>query len=187
MKGTKREGPVQVNMWDSTKRRTDATLRARVVLHSPFESQQHEQESQEGRSFAYRMDPLPVPSQLETQLGKCKTVRSSDFYKSREKTPAVRGAGAAIGTTVATDSCCPSDPPHINVCFSVYCFDRKSRRQKLSCRRYLQAPNNPIVPSKPLNSRTVASTQLESVCLRAFYCFVFAEPTAPRPTAASWG
>lgn len=35
-------------------------------------------------------DVLPVPKQLETQLGKCKTVRSPTYYKSREKTPAVR-------------------------------------------------------------------------------------------------
>jgi hypothetical protein len=31
---------------------------------------------------------LPVPAQLEAQLGKCKTVRASDYYKSRSKTPA---------------------------------------------------------------------------------------------------
>jgi hypothetical protein len=35
-------------------------------------------------------DVLPVPGQLEAQLGKCKTVRKSTFYKSREKTPQVR-------------------------------------------------------------------------------------------------
>jgi hypothetical protein len=48
-----------------------------------------------GEASCTKMDPLLVPSQLETQLGKCKTVRSSDFYKSREKTPAVRGFSAA--------------------------------------------------------------------------------------------
>lgn len=34
-------------------------------------------------------DPLPVPPQLEKQLEKCKTVRSSDYYKPRTKTPEV--------------------------------------------------------------------------------------------------
>lgn len=34
-------------------------------------------------------DELPVPAQLETQLGKCKTVRASDFYKPRTKTDEV--------------------------------------------------------------------------------------------------
>ena len=37
-------------------------------------------------------DELPVPAQLETQLGKCKTVRSSDFYKARTKTTEVSQA-----------------------------------------------------------------------------------------------
>lgn len=32
------------------------------------------------------MDPLPVPAQLEIQLGKCKTIRKSDHYKARTKT-----------------------------------------------------------------------------------------------------
>jgi hypothetical protein len=36
-------------------------------------------------------EDLPVPAQLETQLGKCKTVRkASEYYKSREKTSEVR-------------------------------------------------------------------------------------------------
>lgn len=35
-------------------------------------------------------DELPVPAQLQTQLGKCKTVRSSDYYKPRTKTPQAR-------------------------------------------------------------------------------------------------
>jgi hypothetical protein len=34
-------------------------------------------------------DVLPVPAALETQLSKCKTVRSSDYYKPRTKTPEV--------------------------------------------------------------------------------------------------
>jgi len=34
-------------------------------------------------------DPLPVPAQLETQLGKCKTVRPSTYYKSRERSKEV--------------------------------------------------------------------------------------------------
>lgn len=33
---------------------------------------------------------LPVPDQLKVQLGKCKTIRGDDFYKSRVKTPKVR-------------------------------------------------------------------------------------------------
>jgi len=33
--------------------------------------------------------PLPVPAQLETQLGKCKTVRPSTYYKSRQRSKAV--------------------------------------------------------------------------------------------------
>jgi hypothetical protein len=35
-------------------------------------------------------DVLPVPAALETQLSKCKTVRESDYYKPRTKTPEVR-------------------------------------------------------------------------------------------------
>jgi hypothetical protein len=36
-------------------------------------------------------DDLPVPAQLEAQLGKCKTVRkASEYYKSRDKTTEVR-------------------------------------------------------------------------------------------------
>jgi len=31
-------------------------------------------------------DSLPVPDQLAVQLGKCKSVRGPDYYKSREKT-----------------------------------------------------------------------------------------------------
>jgi hypothetical protein len=44
-------------------------------------------------------DELPVPAQLETQLGKCKTVRSSDYYKPRTKTAEVRrdDDGCAVG------------------------------------------------------------------------------------------
>ena len=34
-------------------------------------------------------DPLPVPAQLEAQLGKCKSSRPPTYYKSREKTAAV--------------------------------------------------------------------------------------------------
>lgn len=34
-------------------------------------------------------DALPVPAALETQLSKCKTVRSSDYYKPRTKTAEV--------------------------------------------------------------------------------------------------
>jgi hypothetical protein len=38
-------------------------------------------------------DPLPIPSQLEAQLSKCKTVRSSESYvKSRTKTAEVSDA-----------------------------------------------------------------------------------------------
>lgn len=36
-------------------------------------------------------DPLPVPAQLEAQLGKCRSVRNDSFRKGREKTPQVRG------------------------------------------------------------------------------------------------
>jgi hypothetical protein len=36
------------------------------------------------------VDPLPVPAQLEAQLAKCKSVRDSEFHKSREKTPQVK-------------------------------------------------------------------------------------------------
>lgn len=32
---------------------------------------------------------LPVPDQLSVQLGKCKTVRGADYYKSRQKTAEV--------------------------------------------------------------------------------------------------
>jgi len=39
---------------------------------------------------------LPVPAQLEAQLGKCKTVRASDYYKSRSKTPAVSYGRKAV-------------------------------------------------------------------------------------------
>jgi hypothetical protein len=35
-------------------------------------------------------EPLAFPKQLQTQLAKCKSVLEPDFYKSREKTPAVR-------------------------------------------------------------------------------------------------
>jgi hypothetical protein len=38
------------------------------------------------------VDALPVPKTLEAQLSKCKAVRESTHYKSREKTPAVCGA-----------------------------------------------------------------------------------------------
>jgi hypothetical protein len=38
-------------------------------------------------------DPLPVPAQLEAQLGKCKVMRSADSYKPRTKTAAVRTSG----------------------------------------------------------------------------------------------
>ena len=34
------------------------------------------------------MKDLPVPAQLKAQLDKCKSVRNSEYYKSREKTPA---------------------------------------------------------------------------------------------------
>ena len=34
-------------------------------------------------------EPLPVPAQLEAQLGKCKSSRPPTYYKSREKTAAV--------------------------------------------------------------------------------------------------
>lgn len=34
-------------------------------------------------------DVLPAPAQLEAQLGKCKSVRPSTYYKSRVKTAAV--------------------------------------------------------------------------------------------------
>lgn len=41
-------------------------------------------------------EDLPVPAQLETQLGKCKTVRkASEYYRSREKTSEVRTCMAA--------------------------------------------------------------------------------------------
>jgi hypothetical protein len=33
---------------------------------------------------------LPIPNQLSVQLGKCKTVRDTDYHKSREKTDDVR-------------------------------------------------------------------------------------------------
>jgi hypothetical protein len=36
------------------------------------------------------VDPLPVPAQLEAQLGKCKSVREATYYKSRVRTAAVR-------------------------------------------------------------------------------------------------
>ena len=36
-------------------------------------------------------DVLPVPGQLEAQLGKCKTVRKPTYYKNREKTAPVSG------------------------------------------------------------------------------------------------
>eukprot|EP00563_Minutocellus_polymorphus_P019636 CAMPEP_0197715988 /NCGR_PEP_ID=MMETSP1434-20131217/1035_1 /TAXON_ID=265543 /ORGANISM="Minutocellus polymorphus, Strain CCMP3303" /LENGTH=53 /DNA_ID=CAMNT_0043300265 /DNA_START=39 /DNA_END=200 /DNA_ORIENTATION=+ len=32
-------------------------------------------------------DPLPVPAQLEAQLGKCRSVRNDTFRKGRDKTP----------------------------------------------------------------------------------------------------
>lgn len=32
---------------------------------------------------------LPVPDQLQVQLGKCKTIREVDHHKSRTKTPKV--------------------------------------------------------------------------------------------------
>ena len=32
---------------------------------------------------------LPVPDQLKVQLGKCKTIRGEDHYKSRTKTQKV--------------------------------------------------------------------------------------------------
>jgi hypothetical protein len=35
-------------------------------------------------------EPLAVPKQLQLQLAKCKSIREPDYYKSREKTPAVR-------------------------------------------------------------------------------------------------
>jgi hypothetical protein len=41
-------------------------------------------------------DPLPVPAQLEAQLGKCKTVRQPDYYKPRNKTAAVSMPGCCI-------------------------------------------------------------------------------------------
>jgi hypothetical protein len=41
------------------------------------------------------MGDLPVPAQLKAQLDKCKSVRSSDYYKSREKTPAELAAAKA--------------------------------------------------------------------------------------------
>lgn len=33
---------------------------------------------------------LPIPSQLEAQLAKCRTMRELDFYKPRTKTATVR-------------------------------------------------------------------------------------------------
>ena len=36
-------------------------------------------------------DPLPVPAQLNAQLGKCRSVRNDTFRKGRDKTPQVRG------------------------------------------------------------------------------------------------
>lgn len=33
---------------------------------------------------------LPVPDQLQVQLGKCKTVRDEEYHKSRSKTAQVR-------------------------------------------------------------------------------------------------
>jgi hypothetical protein len=36
------------------------------------------------------IEPLPVPAQLEAQLGKCKSVRSATYHKSRVKSAAVR-------------------------------------------------------------------------------------------------
>ena len=36
-------------------------------------------------------DPLPVPAQLDAQLGKCRSVRNNTFRKGRDKTPQVRG------------------------------------------------------------------------------------------------
>jgi hypothetical protein len=37
-------------------------------------------------------NPLPIPDQLEKQLAKCKSIRDADsYYKSRDKTPQVRG------------------------------------------------------------------------------------------------
>ena len=36
-------------------------------------------------------DPLPVPAQLDAQLGKCRSVRNDTFRKGRDKTPQVRG------------------------------------------------------------------------------------------------
>jgi hypothetical protein len=35
-------------------------------------------------------EPLPVPKQLATQLAKCKSIRDSNYYKSRDKSPEVR-------------------------------------------------------------------------------------------------
>ena len=34
------------------------------------------------------MGDLPIPAQLKTQMDKCKSIRQSNYYKSREKTPA---------------------------------------------------------------------------------------------------
>lgn len=43
---------------------------------------------------------LPVPSQLEKQLEKCKTMRPFDYYKPRTKTPAVRFVSFGVGLSV---------------------------------------------------------------------------------------
>jgi len=41
-------------------------------------------------------DELPVPAQLEAQLGKCKSTRPATYYKSRVKTEAVSKSATAL-------------------------------------------------------------------------------------------
>jgi len=45
-------------------------------------------------------DELPVPAQLNAQLGKCKTVRPSDYYKPRTKTTQVRRRNARLSLVI---------------------------------------------------------------------------------------
>ena len=48
-------------------------------------------------------DPLPVPAQLEAQLGKCRSVRNDECCKSRDKTKQVRIAGLSASVRALVD------------------------------------------------------------------------------------
>lgn len=53
-------------------------------------------------------DPLPVPAQLEAQLGKCKTVRDANtFVKDRKKSPQVNHNRFIMGKHKMDRSICP--------------------------------------------------------------------------------